>query len=460
MVNYDLPWNPNRLEQRFGRVHRIGQSEVCHLWNLVAGETREGAVFKRLLEKITNEANALNGKVFDVLGELFHQEPLRDLLVNAVRYGDDPARQAQVDRTVDNATEQARVRDLVQDRMLVTENIDMNKLQAVLEESDKGHHLYQDTKDFLLEVFAFLSRDYSRTTSIRQCDDGCFEIVKVPGVIVQAAEDAGIRNLRKEYSRISFAKPPKGLGNKTVNIEYIHPKHPLISASVAWVLQRWQKARPDCGDKIPLLIDENEASGGKAACRVVYCVEWMLRNAHQLSDGKRESLKREAKFVEIDRTGEAKVIGIAPNHNYRPANMEEVAQLHSHLEEDWLATQNLDELIIAYATEELEIPSRNAIEKRENKRIDKERLEVTRNLDSRIRSELRQETHFAKLAQQHPDRRVVYNASRARHEQYRLEFEARKMNRIRRWKLEEQIKSSGTTIRRVAVIAPAGLIRG
>ena len=42
MVNYDLPWNPNRIEQRFGRIHRIGQREVCHLWNLVAHNTREG----------------------------------------------------------------------------------------------------------------------------------------------------------------------------------------------------------------------------------------------------------------------------------------------------------------------------------------------------------------------------------------------------------------------------------
>jgi superfamily II DNA/RNA helicase len=48
MVNYDLPWNPNR---RFGRIHRIGQTEVCHLWNLVASETREGQVYARLLEK-------------------------------------------------------------------------------------------------------------------------------------------------------------------------------------------------------------------------------------------------------------------------------------------------------------------------------------------------------------------------------------------------------------------------
>src|ERR1035441_5223876 len=71
MVNYDLPWNPNRLEQRFGRIHRIGQMEVCHLWNLLAEATREGDVYKRLLEKIELERQALGGGVFDILGQLF-----------------------------------------------------------------------------------------------------------------------------------------------------------------------------------------------------------------------------------------------------------------------------------------------------------------------------------------------------------------------------------------------------
>ena len=70
MVNYDLPWNPNRLEQRFGRIHRIGQTEVCHLWNLVADETREGDVYRRLLEKLEQARQALGGQVFDVLGKL------------------------------------------------------------------------------------------------------------------------------------------------------------------------------------------------------------------------------------------------------------------------------------------------------------------------------------------------------------------------------------------------------
>src|ERR1019366_7767266 len=91
MVNYDLPWNPNRLEQRFGRIHRIGQQEVCHLWNLVAKETREGDVYFRLLEKLSVESDALNGRVFDILGEVFEGTSLKDLLLEAIRYGE-PAR--------------------------------------------------------------------------------------------------------------------------------------------------------------------------------------------------------------------------------------------------------------------------------------------------------------------------------------------------------------------------------
>src|SRR3989475_11038791 len=91
MVNYDLPWNPNRLEQRFGRIHRIGQTEVCHLWNLVAQETREGEVYLRLLEKLAEARAALGGQVYDVLGQLtFDNRPLRELLLEAIRYGDQP----------------------------------------------------------------------------------------------------------------------------------------------------------------------------------------------------------------------------------------------------------------------------------------------------------------------------------------------------------------------------------
>ena len=69
MVNYDLPWNPNRIEQRFGRIHRIGQEQVCHLWNLVAHGTREGKVFERLFDKIEQQRGVYGDQVYDVLGD-------------------------------------------------------------------------------------------------------------------------------------------------------------------------------------------------------------------------------------------------------------------------------------------------------------------------------------------------------------------------------------------------------
>ena len=111
MVNYDLPWNPNRLEQRFGRIHRIGQTEVCHLWNLVAEETREGDVYRKLLEKIEEARRALGGQVFDVLGKLqFEGKPLRDLLIQAIRYGEQPEVRARLTQAIDEAVDRPQPR--------------------------------------------------------------------------------------------------------------------------------------------------------------------------------------------------------------------------------------------------------------------------------------------------------------------------------------------------------------
>ena len=121
MVNYDLPWNPNRLEQRFGRIHRIGQTEVCHLWNLVAKDTREGEVYHRLLEKLDEERRALGGQVFDILGRLmFDNRPLRELLLEAIRYGDKPEVRARLTQVVEHALDHDHLRGLLEDRALTS----------------------------------------------------------------------------------------------------------------------------------------------------------------------------------------------------------------------------------------------------------------------------------------------------------------------------------------------------
>jgi hypothetical protein len=114
-----LPWNPNRLEQRFGRIHRIGQKEVCHLWNLLAKDTREGDAYIQLLKKLEAAREALGDKVCDVLGQLFSDRSLRELLMDAVRYNERPDVKAQLELEIDGAVDQRHLEELLAQRALV-----------------------------------------------------------------------------------------------------------------------------------------------------------------------------------------------------------------------------------------------------------------------------------------------------------------------------------------------------
>ena len=91
MVNYDLPWNPARLEQRMGRIHRYGQRhDPVVIVNVIAGRTREGRVMRTLLDKLEAMRRQLDSdKVFDVIGRLFEGVAFREYLEQAVT-GNDP----------------------------------------------------------------------------------------------------------------------------------------------------------------------------------------------------------------------------------------------------------------------------------------------------------------------------------------------------------------------------------
>jgi hypothetical protein len=143
MVNYDLPWNPNRLEQRFGRIHRIGQTEVCHLWSLVAKETREGTVWHRLLEKLAVECDALKGKEFNILGDVFEEKSLKELIIEAIRYGDQPEVRARLTKRIDHAFDHDHLKSLLDRNALAQEAMTPDRLfkvsryDAVLEADGK-----------------------------------------------------------------------------------------------------------------------------------------------------------------------------------------------------------------------------------------------------------------------------------------------------------------------------------
>ena len=204
MVNYDLPWNPNRLEQRFGRIHRIGQTEVCHLWNLCAADTREGEVYRRLLEKLEEEREALGGKVFDVLGELFEGHPLRDLLIDAIRYGDRPETKALLLRKVDGAIDVAAIERLVAERKLTSEGMDPGAVTAIREEMERAQARRLQPHfigSFFREAFALLGG------RMAERGKGRFEIGRVPGVLKQRDRQIGRGDpVLDRYARITFEK--------------------------------------------------------------------------------------------------------------------------------------------------------------------------------------------------------------------------------------------------------------
>ena len=92
LFNYDIPWNPNRLEQRMGRIHRYGQTKDCLIFNFVATNTIEGRVLQKLLEKLQEIRDALDSdSVFNVVGEVLPaneiERILRDYYAGKVREG-------------------------------------------------------------------------------------------------------------------------------------------------------------------------------------------------------------------------------------------------------------------------------------------------------------------------------------------------------------------------------------
>ncbi|MBN1313287.1 MAG: DEAD/DEAH box helicase, partial [Anaerolineae bacterium] len=85
MVNYDIPWNPTRLEQRLGRIHRYGQDREVFMFNMVAGNTREGRVLEAVLDKLERMRKGIGSdRVYDVVGDRLAEARLEDLIRDAV----------------------------------------------------------------------------------------------------------------------------------------------------------------------------------------------------------------------------------------------------------------------------------------------------------------------------------------------------------------------------------------
>ena len=221
MVNYDLPWNPNRIEQRFGRIHRIGQTEVCRLWNLVAANTREGMVFTRLLDKIEEQGKAYGGKVFDVLGESFTGTPLRDLLTDAIRYGERPETRARMQQVIDSSVGDG-LSELLNERALTSDRLADTELRALRATMDEARA--RRLQPHYIET-AFIAAFTRLGGRIVHRDRGRYEITDVPS----AVRAAGQRNIASRYSRVTFS-PAHVRPEGRERADLLAPGHPLHDA--------------------------------------------------------------------------------------------------------------------------------------------------------------------------------------------------------------------------------------
>ena len=336
MVNYDLPWNPNRIEQRFGRIHRIGQTEMCHLWNLVASETREGEVFQTLLEKIERQTEALGGAVFDVLGKCFPATSLRDLLIEAIREGDKPEVKAKLDEVIEGVLDQEHLQALIDENLLSRNIIDTTQIGHIREEMERAEARRLQphfVASFFCKAFSFLRGN------LREDESGRYRINHVP---------VRIRNqnalIPKGYKRITFEKNRVDLPKKP-QAEFVFPGHPLLDATIDAVL----KSNRDLLKQGAVLVDPNEQNKG---ARVLFYLEHAIQDGRTNNNGGRRKVSQQLQFVEIDSNKNVSNPGYAPYLDYRPITEDEYQRVSLLLEAHWL-NEDLENKIKDYAVKHL-----------------------------------------------------------------------------------------------------------
>lgn len=364
MVNYDLPWNPNRLEQRFGRIHRIGQTQVCHLWNMVAAETREGDVFQKLFEKLEVERKALGGRVFDILGEVFDGVSLRDLLIEAIRYGEDPARKRHLQEVVQGALDTEKLREIISRNALAEEVMDERRLFALKEEMEKAEA--RKLQPYFIR--AFFSQAFDRLGGdLKPRGSGRFEITHVPALIRERDRQIHGRDRRNmnpvvpKYERVCFEKSRIRAEDKPSEplASLIHSAHPLMQAVVDLTIEQHRSKLKQGA----VLLDPNDDGLDP---------KLMLMLDHSVKEGGESDLvvSRRLQFVTIDKVGRIESAGWAPHLDLTPLDEVQSKMVADQLEAEWIK-KDLEQAALAHASEKLVPEHFEEIRARRERQVDK-----------------------------------------------------------------------------------------
>lgn len=440
MINYDLPWNPNRLEQRFGRIHRIGQTEICHLWNLVAVDTREGKVFQRVLEKLEVARKALGGKVFDVLGEAINGKQLGELLIEAIRYGDRPDKQAQLEQAIEDKLNLEHLQNILEKRSLYHNLMDTSKLRQIYENIERAE-VHKLQPHFIIDFF--LAAERLLGGNIQGGESGRYEVTFIP---------VSLRNrLSKRYRHICFEKTQAHLRGKPP-AEFIYPGHPLLNHIIYLILEAYRALlKQGC-----ILVDENDLS---ERVRILVYLEHSIQDARKDKSGNFRVVSRQMQYVEIDSEGHAKNAGYAPYLDYRALQQSEQSLLPQILNilmnQSSILQKGIDEQARDYAIQHLVPLHKGEVQQQRTERINKTIEAVTERLTTEINYCENQAEKFRLKIGVQTNAQLNYDNARRRAE----ELKARREKRLAELEQERNISAKSPVVLGGALIVPVALIQ-
>jgi superfamily II DNA or RNA helicase len=444
MVNYDLPWNPNRIEQRFGRIHRIGQTEVCHLWNMVAEETREGDVYLTLLKKLEAERDALGGSVFNVLGKAVGSAELRRLLIEAIRYGDRPEVRARLFQQVEEALDRERLKGLIEEKALAHNSMDSSRIREIRESMERAEARKLQPHfiaSFFFEAFKLLGG------SVQEREPKRYEVRHVPAIIRNRDRLIGFGEpVLTRYERICFEKELISIPGKPL-ATFVFPGHPLLDATTDIVLERYRNLLKQGA------VFLNESDPGENI-RALFYIEHSIADARTDKRGERRIVSRHIQFVEIDEQGNTRNAGYAPYLDYRPPTEEERSLIGPSLDHGWLH-EDLESRATSYAITHL-VPRHFKELKGRNEELIVKTIGAVKD---RLTKEIAYWDHRAEelKAQElagKTNARINSAKARARAD----ELQARLQNRLEELEKEKQLSALPPVLMGGALVIPAGLM--
>jgi hypothetical protein len=232
LINYDIPWNPARLEQRMGRVHRYKQTHDVLLLSLVAEKTREGAVLQTLLDKIEIISQRLGSdKVFDVIGEQLGSVSLADLLFRAAVQGEATA----ATEVVEQAFDQDSIARKLQEQQ---SRVEVSEVRALLETLRRGQETAEERRMMPAYVRGFF-RDVAPLVGLRYKGDleGVFCLSDAPEAVRRAIETYS----PELHDRLTFdrnlALPSTALRPEAI---YLHPGEAVFESVIDLFLGRFE----------------------------------------------------------------------------------------------------------------------------------------------------------------------------------------------------------------------------